>query len=93
MPILSLLITWLFVGFVAGVATHVICPPQRPHKTCLLADLVLALLGGVIGGLLFDVVFADVETTSIQLLVWSSLVALLLGVGSIILTRVLTPAN
>lgn len=93
MSILGLLVAWLVVGFVAGVATHVIYPPQRPHKTCMLSDLVLSILGGVIGGLLFDVVFADVEITSVQALVWSSLVALALGVSMIILTRVLTPTD
>jgi len=79
------IIAWIVVGIIAGFLAKTVVPGAGPGG--VLGDLVIGILGAVIGGWLFNA-FDHIGATGLNL--WSIVVAFVGGVVLLLIIRALT---
>jgi uncharacterized membrane protein YeaQ/YmgE (transglycosylase-associated protein family) len=79
------IIAWIVVGIIAGFLAKAVVPGGGPGG--VLGDLVIGILGAVIGGWLFNT-FGHIGATGLN--IWSIIVAFVGGVVLLLIIRALT---
>jgi uncharacterized membrane protein YeaQ/YmgE (transglycosylase-associated protein family) len=79
------IIAWIVVGIIAGFLAKAVVPGEGPGG--VLGDLVIGILGAVIGGWLFNT-FGHIGATGLN--IWSIIVAFVGGVVLLLIIRALT---
>ena len=78
------IISWIIVGIIAGFLAKAVVPGEGPGG--VLGDLVVGIVGAIIGGWLFNL-FGHIGTTGLN--VWSIVVAFVGGVVLLWIVRAL----
>jgi len=78
------IISWIIVGIIAGFLAKAVVPGEGPGG--VLGDLVVGIVGAIIGGWLFNL-FGHTGTTGLN--VWSIVVAFVGGVVLLWIVRAL----
>ncbi|HME81754.1 MAG TPA: GlsB/YeaQ/YmgE family stress response membrane protein [Candidatus Eremiobacteraceae bacterium] len=79
------IIAWIVVGIIAGFLAKAVVPGEGPGG--VLGDLVIGVLGAIIGGWLFNT-FGHIGATGLN--IWSIIVAFVGGVVLLLIIRALT---